>query len=222
MCTSIYLINRLPTKSFNDISRYEILFNKLSSYDTLRVFGTQRFPCLRAYCQNKLQARLLECVFVGFAANHRGYLCLHVSASIVYISRHVIFNDHVFPFSSMSLSIASSNLFTFPISCSIPFASTNSSTSPSLPEHNLVPIYFSTEPSCAPISSFIASTAQPCPINHHPMVIRAKTGISKLKVLYAAYVTILPVLKNWKTAIALLEWKASMHQEYNALILNDT
>lgn len=50
----IYLINRLPTKPLGNISPYEKLFSVKPDYSTLRVFGCQCFPNLRAYNANKL------------------------------------------------------------------------------------------------------------------------------------------------------------------------
>lgn len=95
-----------------------------------------------------------------------------------------------FPFSSMSLSTTSSYLSTLHVSCSILFASTISSTSPSLPKHNSIPISYSTEPPCAFIPS---SIDHPCLVNHHSM--GTLTTIFKPKFVYATHVTIFLFLK---------------------------
>jgi hypothetical protein len=40
-------------------------------------------------------------VFIGYSELHKGYKCLHISTGRVYISRDVIFDGHVFPFSKL-------------------------------------------------------------------------------------------------------------------------
>jgi hypothetical protein len=41
-------------------------------------------------------------VFIGYSNHHKGYKCLHVSTGRVYISRNIIFDENVFPFSRNS------------------------------------------------------------------------------------------------------------------------
>lgn len=100
MSTSIYLMKILPNKILNNLSPYELLFGKLLDYTILKTFGAQCFLCLNFYTKHKLQARFAECVFIGYASHHHDYLCLDKLNRRVYISRHVIFNEHVFPFAS--------------------------------------------------------------------------------------------------------------------------
>jgi hypothetical protein len=40
-------------------------------------------------------------VFLGYSTQHKGYKCLDVSTGRVYISRDVVFNEKVFPFSKL-------------------------------------------------------------------------------------------------------------------------
>ena len=41
-----------------------------------------------------------NCVFLGYSSSHRGYKCLHVPSGRLYISRHVIFDENLFPYAS--------------------------------------------------------------------------------------------------------------------------
>ncbi|KAJ4771019.1 Gag/pol [Rhynchospora pubera] len=95
----VYLINRLPSSSTKSIP-FQKLFTTKPDYTFLRVLGCLCFPYLRPYNDHKLQQRSLPCVFIGYAYNQKGYKCLHVPTNRIYISRHVTFDETVFPFST--------------------------------------------------------------------------------------------------------------------------
>jgi hypothetical protein len=67
----------------------------------IRTFGAACWPNLRPYNAHKLNFRTKQCVFIGYSELHKGYKCLHISTGRVYISRDVIFDGHVFPFSKL-------------------------------------------------------------------------------------------------------------------------
>ena len=98
MLTASFLINRMPTAVLSYKSPFELLFGKLPLITHLRVFGCACFPLLRPYLQNKLQPKTIMCVFLGYAPNFKGYICYDVSKKRSYISRHVVFNENVFPY----------------------------------------------------------------------------------------------------------------------------
>lgn len=95
--TVVYLINKLNTRILNFKSPAEILFNTKVHYNSLRTFGCLCFHCLRSYNNHKLNFRSLPCTFIGYASNQKGYKCLKSDGRII-ISRHVVFNEKVFPF----------------------------------------------------------------------------------------------------------------------------
>jgi hypothetical protein len=103
-----YLINRMPTRVIDNSSPLERLFHTKPNYSLLRVFGCACWPHLRAYNKNKLAFRSIECVFLGYSSLHKGYKCLDQSSSRVYVSRDVVFDEHVFPFYRDSTNPASS------------------------------------------------------------------------------------------------------------------
>lgn len=94
--TSVYLINRLPTPTLP----MEILFGTPPHYSSLKVFGYVCFPNTRFSNQHKLEFRSLECTFLGYSLNHKGFKCLDPTGKII-ISRNVIFDETSFPFSKM-------------------------------------------------------------------------------------------------------------------------
>lgn len=95
--TSVFLINRLPSKALQNVSPHEILFLKTPDYDFLRVFGCLCFPLLMPFKKHKLEFRSAMCVFIGYCLNEHGYHFLY-SPGRLYVSRHVRFRENVFPF----------------------------------------------------------------------------------------------------------------------------
>ena len=99
--TACYLINQLPTKILQNHSPFEIFFQNYPDYNLLRFFGCACWPNLRPYNAHELQPHSIKCVFLGYSLHHRGYKCLHVSISYLYISRDVLFEKSVFPFATI-------------------------------------------------------------------------------------------------------------------------
>lgn len=96
--TAIYTNNRTITPVLNHKSPYECLYNRPPDYPFLKSFGCLCYPYIRPYNSNKLEFRSLPCVFLGYSAKHKGYLCFHVPSSRTYIARHVVFDESSFPF----------------------------------------------------------------------------------------------------------------------------
>ena len=151
--TATYLINRLPTPMLHHQSPYFALYHKLPSYTHLKVFGSSCFPYLHPYNTHKLQYRSLECAFLGYSSHHKGYLCLDIHSSKVYISHHVIFNEDSFPFKNLSSSpsqtISSSSSSSVHLSIPLSPLSPSPPISPSIP-HSF-PSSFSTSSTCSPL-----------------------------------------------------------------------
>lgn len=101
--TSVYLINLLPTSVLNWDTPHHCLYGSPPSYSSLRVFGCSCFPYLGTYVSDKLSSRSIECVFLGYSPQHRGYRCLDPNTGRLYVSRHVIFNENSFPYKNMQV-----------------------------------------------------------------------------------------------------------------------
>ena len=102
--TACFLINRLPTRVLNMKTPIELLLGETPDYTFFKVFGCACWPHLRPYNDRKLEFRSKKCVFLGYSSLHKGYKCLHVPTNRVYISRDVVFDETVFPFSAMPQS----------------------------------------------------------------------------------------------------------------------
>lgn len=97
--TLVFLINRLPTSVLDSYkSPYEILFKHKPDYAFLKCFGCSCFPYLRFYSKHKLNFHTTKCLFIGYSTDHKGYKCLSPQG-VIYIARHVVFNESEFPFS---------------------------------------------------------------------------------------------------------------------------
>ena len=99
--TATYLINHSPSKVIGNSTPLERLYNQKPNYNSLKFFGCACYPNLRPYNQHKLEFRSTQCVFLGYSNLHKGYKCLEVSSGCIYISRDVVFDETIFPFSKL-------------------------------------------------------------------------------------------------------------------------
>jgi histone deacetylase 1/2 len=99
--TATYLINRTPSRTLDYHTPLESLFRTKPEYSSLRAFGCACWPNLRPYNKKKLEFRSKECVFLGYSNLHKGFKCLDAKTGRVYISRDVVFDENVFPFSKL-------------------------------------------------------------------------------------------------------------------------
>jgi len=99
--TATYLINILPSKVINYHTPVELLLKEKPEYTSLRVFGCACWPNLRPYNNRKLAFRSTRCVFLGYSSLHKGFKCLEPSTGRVYLSRDVVFDENIFPFSEL-------------------------------------------------------------------------------------------------------------------------
>jgi hypothetical protein len=56
---------------------------------------------LRPYNSCKLEFRSKRCAFIGYSNLQKGYKCLDISSGRVYITRDVVFDENIFPFSEL-------------------------------------------------------------------------------------------------------------------------
>ncbi|WVZ64164.1 hypothetical protein U9M48_013727 [Paspalum notatum var. saurae] len=92
----------MPLKFWDEaFSLCKRLFNTKPDYTSLRVFGCSCWPNLRPYNNHKLAFRSKECTFLGYSNLHKGFKYLDHSTGRVYISRDVVFDEEIFPFSKL-------------------------------------------------------------------------------------------------------------------------
>jgi hypothetical protein len=83
------------------MSLIERLFATKPAYSFLRTFGCACWPNLHPYNTHKLAFRSKQCIFLGYSTHHKGYKCFNISTGRVYISRDVVFDETIFPFSML-------------------------------------------------------------------------------------------------------------------------
>ncbi|GJT49205.1 ribonuclease H-like domain-containing protein [Tanacetum coccineum] len=97
-----HLLNILPSTAINNEIPFTKLYNQTPTYEHLRVFGCLCYP--HADVSHKLEPRSTPCIFLGYPANHRGYRCLDLASNKIIISKHVWFDEDVFPFGNVTSS----------------------------------------------------------------------------------------------------------------------
>ncbi|GKB61176.1 ribonuclease H-like domain-containing protein [Tanacetum coccineum] len=93
-----HLLNFLPSTAINNEIPYTRLFGTNPDYSLLRTFGCLCYPHLDT--NHKLEPRATPSIYLGQASNHRGYRCLDLKTNKIIISRHVTFDETVFPYGS--------------------------------------------------------------------------------------------------------------------------
>lgn len=100
MLTSVHLINRLPSSVHNNKSPYECLYKTPHVYDDLRAFGCLAYASNTSASGDKFAVRGIPSVFLAYPPNTKGYGLLSLLDNTVFISRDVIFKEHIFPYNS--------------------------------------------------------------------------------------------------------------------------
>nr|GEU61449.1 hypothetical protein [Tanacetum cinerariifolium] len=233
LLTAAYLLNILPSTSINNDIPYTKLFNKPTSYTHLHTFGCLCYPY--TFPSHKLAPRTMQSIFLGYPYNHRGYRCLDLNTNKTIISRHITFDETVFPFGSMtpnqppSYQFLDDNLDTSPIALHI--LTTPTSPQQTLPQTTPQATPQTTPPSSLPTPSPLNTTLPPNALppppppstSQHPMVTRSKVGIKKANPKYNFHVTTSSLIrKSPFHALHGPNWKQAMCDEYKALIDNKT
>lgn len=169
-----YLINRQPTSTLQFQSPFLKLHQGTPNYKKLRVFGCLCFPWLRPYNTSKLEPRSKPCVFFGYCTQRSAYKCYDPSTNKIYLSRHVTFDESVFPFSSNPNAGSNFEIQSTPPASTtdiLPIGNPYSTTLHSITSHPITPYpfhYTRRARTSRPINSTTQITSLPTPTNSLP------------------------------------------------------
>ncbi|GKC90760.1 cysteine-rich receptor-like protein kinase 8 [Tanacetum coccineum] len=101
--TAAYMINRYPSLVLKFKTPYELLLNEVPTNDHLRVFGCLAMASNPSRTTDKFAERGVPCLFIGYPLHQKGYKLYNLQTHSVFVSRDVVFYEHVFPFSASTM-----------------------------------------------------------------------------------------------------------------------
>ncbi|RVW19974.1 Retrovirus-related Pol polyprotein from transposon TNT 1-94 [Vitis vinifera] len=114
--TACYLINRMPSSVLHDQIPHSLLFPDQPLYFLPpRVFGCTCFVHILTPGQDKLSAKAMKCLFLGYFRLQKGYRCYSLETHRYFISSDVTFFEDSPFFSTTSESLPVSEVLSIPI-----------------------------------------------------------------------------------------------------------
>ncbi|RVX06351.1 Retrovirus-related Pol polyprotein from transposon RE2 [Vitis vinifera] len=114
--TACYLINRMPSSVLHDQIPHSLLFPDQPLYFLPpRVFGCTCFVHILTPGQDKLSAKAMKCLFLGYSRLQKGYRCYSLETHRYFISADVTFFEDSPFFSTTSESLPVFEVLPLPI-----------------------------------------------------------------------------------------------------------
>ncbi|BBG96481.1 transposable element gene [Prunus dulcis] len=91
--TAVYLLNRSPTKALENITLFEAYSGRKPGIGHLKVFGSLCYVHVPTETRQKLDAKSVKGVFVGYAVCEKGYRVFDPFTKKLVLSRDVVFDE---------------------------------------------------------------------------------------------------------------------------------
>jgi len=75
-----------------------MLYKTGADFNGLNVFGSLCYASTLSTNRRKFDLRASKCVFIGFKRETKGCVLLNIQSKEIFVSRDVVFYDHVFPY----------------------------------------------------------------------------------------------------------------------------
>lgn len=93
-----HITSRLPCVILGDKTPYEVLHNEKPTYDNLRSVGCLAMASNPNLTTNKLDARGIPCIFMGYSRTQKGYKLIILINGQEFVSRDVKFYENIFAY----------------------------------------------------------------------------------------------------------------------------
>lgn len=106
--TTVYLLNRLLSFVIEGKSPYKELFSKPPFLTHLKVIGCLCFAFALPRADKFLE-KDKPAVLMGYSNTQKGYLLMNLATNKLFMTRDVMFHEHVFPFTNKNINESTTN-----------------------------------------------------------------------------------------------------------------
>jgi transposase InsO family protein len=93
---AVWIKNRTSTRALeNGITPFEVFWGKKPDLSYLRVFGSPVYVHVDASIRQKLDSRVIKCLFVGYSDSHKAWKCLDLKTGRELITITASFNERI-------------------------------------------------------------------------------------------------------------------------------